>query len=209
MNIVLVEDQKLIARTLADALVSHGVNVAAVAHTALDGVRAVKNNAVDAVVTDLDLGDGPNGTQLAVRLRGTHPRLGIVFLTGLEDPKLLPSNSFPLPRGSVYLVKHALDDVGHVAGAIGLAVAYARGKQKPAAGLKFPLTNHQATMLRLVARGLSNKAIADQLVMSVQSVESAIKRLAKTLGVTQDSDTNTRVVLTQKYFQMSGWPLGR
>ena len=209
MNIVLVEDQKLIARTLVDALVSNGVNVVAVAHTALDGVRAVKNNTVDAVVTDLDLGDGPNGTQLAVRLRGTHPRLGVVFLTGLEDPKLLTNNAFPLPRGSVYLVKHALEGVGHVAGAIELSVAYATGKQKPSADHKFPLTSHQASMLRLVALGLSNQAIADQLVMSVQSVESAIKRLAKTLGVTQDSETNTRVVLAQKYFQMSGTSIGR
>lgn len=206
MNIVLVEDQKLVARTLADALWSYEVNVVAIAHTALDAVRAVKAGGVDALLTDLDLGDGPNGTQLAARLRATQPNLGIVFLTGLEDPKLLPGKAFPLPRGSVYLVKHALNDVEFVAEALELSVKYATGKQTVPGGLKFPLTGHQATVLRLVSLGLSNKAIAAQLTMSVHSVESATKRLAKNLGLRSDSDTNMRVMLAQKYFQMSGRP---
>jgi DNA-binding NarL/FixJ family response regulator len=209
MDIALVEDQKLVARTLADALSSHGVNVVAVAHNAFDAVRAVKAGAVDALLTDLDLGDGPNGTQLAVRLRATHPKLGIVVLTGLEDPKLLAGNAFPLPRGSVYLVKHTLDNVEHIARAIELSVEYATGKQKIPESVKFPLTMHQATILRLVSLGLSNKAIADHLVMSVHSVESAIKRLAKTLGLRSDGDTNMRVMLAQKFFHMSGRPFGR
>ena len=209
VKVALVEDHKLIARTLADALPSYGVSVGAVVHTALDAVRAVKNDSYDAVVTYIDLGHGPNGTQLAPRLRHTHPRLGIVFLPGLEDPRLLPETTFPLPRGSVYLVKQALHDVGYVARAFDLSVDYATGRKKVSPAESFMLTESQITMLQMVARGLSNRAIARELVMSVQSAKSAVKRLAKKLEVTSNDVTNMRVMLAHKYFQISGKPLGR
>ena len=209
VKVVLVEDHKLIARTLADTLPSYGVSVGAVVHTALDAVRAVKNDSYDAVVTDIDLGHGPNGTQLASRLRHAHPRLGIVFLTGLEDPRVLPETTFPLPRGSVYLVKQALDDVRYVARAIELSVDYATGRKKVSSAESFMLTESQITMLRMVARGLTNRAVARELVMSVQSAESIVKRLAKRLEVTSNDETNMRVMLPHKYFQISGQPLGR
>ena len=107
------------------------------------------------------------------------------------------------------MVKQALHDVGYVARAFDLSVDYATGRKKVSPAESFMLTESQITMLQMVARGLSNRAIARELVMSVQSAKSAVKRLAKKLEVTSNDVTNMRVMLAHKYFQISGKPLGR
>jgi DNA-binding NarL/FixJ family response regulator len=60
-------------------------------------------------------------------------------------------------------------------------------------------------MLRLVASGLSNRAIAEQLSLGEDSVAKSINRLAKKLLPDRGEDTNVRVSLTQIYFDMMGF----
>jgi len=59
--------------------------------------------------------------------------------------------------------------------------------------------------LRLIAQGLSNQAISDELSVSPDSVAKSINRLAKKLGVGKTESRNVRVALTQKYFDYIGF----
>lgn len=53
------------------------------AGSAEEALRLVHDGLDAAVlVTDVDLGSGPNGLQLADDLRAIHPGIGIVFITG-------------------------------------------------------------------------------------------------------------------------------
>ena len=56
--------------------------------------------------------------------------------------------------------------------------------QTPASDLHgLPLTDRETEILRLVASGLTNKAIADRLVLSIRTVETHVARIYAKLGV--------------------------
>jgi DNA-binding response OmpR family regulator len=81
--VLLVEDEALILLDIEAALVEEGFQVV----TAIDGSKAVEAfeadpSRFDAVVTDINLGKGPNGWDLARQIRQQKPGLPIVYMTG-------------------------------------------------------------------------------------------------------------------------------
>ena len=80
--LLLVEDDELVRMTVALMLEDDGFGVveASSAHEALRLIRDGLQAAV--LVTDVDLGAGPSGVQLADDLRVLQPGIGIVLITG-------------------------------------------------------------------------------------------------------------------------------
>ena len=80
--LLLVEDDPLVRETVAAMLEDEGFEVveAADAASALTLVR----DGLDAplIVTDVDLGSGPSGAELADMLRRLRPDMRIIFITG-------------------------------------------------------------------------------------------------------------------------------
>ncbi len=79
---LLVEDDALVRMTVALMLEDDGFGVVE-ACDAAEALRLIKEG-LDApvMVTDVDLGAGPNGMQLADELRQLRPEMGIIFITG-------------------------------------------------------------------------------------------------------------------------------
>jgi DNA-binding NarL/FixJ family response regulator len=206
LRVVLADDHRLTASALSGSLVGHGVDVVAVAHTASDALREVKRKTPDVLVTDLDMGPGPNGIDLALRVVRALPTTGVVLLTAYEDPKLLSPRIPKLPPQVVYVVKQRITEVTDLLDAITTAHLYATGKRRPPKNAgQFVLNESQAALLRLIAQGLSNQAIADELKLTVGSVATSINRLAKKFGVTASDARNVRASLTQKYYDYVGF----
>lgn len=206
LSAVVVDDHRLTAFALADSLRQRSIDVRAVAHDVAEALKVIKESTPDVVVTDLDLGPGPSGIDFARKLRSSYPRTGVVVLTAYEDPRLFHADIPPIPREVVYLVKQQIKQLDELAEAVGLAVAYARGAIKTSESqVRFPLTQSQAALLRLVAQGLTNQSIAETLKLTEDSVAKAINRLAKKLGVSSATGTNVRVGLTQRYFDFVGY----
>lgn len=204
--VVVADDHRLTLEGLADSLRSRAIRVAGVAHSVPEAKKLVTSAQPDVLLTDLDMGPDPNGIDLGLTARASQPDLGVVVLTAFEDPKLLSARIPTFPKDFVYLVKQRIDNLDEVVEACELARAYVIGEaQAPQASGRFPLSRSQAEMLRLVGSGLSNRAIADQLSLSEDSVAKSINRLAKRLEVSRDRDTNVRVSLTQIYFDMMGF----
>ncbi len=80
--LLLVEDDTLVRMTVALMLEDDGFGVveAATAEEALQLMRGGLN--APAMVTDVDLGAGCNGMELADQLRALSPDMAIVFITG-------------------------------------------------------------------------------------------------------------------------------
>jgi len=80
--LLLVEDDVLVRLTVALMLEDDGFTVIE-ASTAAEAQRLMQGglNAM-AVVTDVDLGAGPSGVDLADQLRSQRPDLAIIFITG-------------------------------------------------------------------------------------------------------------------------------
>ncbi len=66
------------------------------------------------------------------------------------------------------------------------------------------LTAHQQRILREIATGASNKKIAADLVVSVQSVENATASALRALGIDgTDHEVNVRVMAPLTYLRLS------
>ena len=203
---MVVDDHKLTANSIGDALERHGMLAVARAHSAADAIDACSTHTPDALVIDLDLGPGPTGIDVALEVRKRLRQVGVVILTGYEDPRLLDPRLPALPPACVYMVKHKLDDTTDVVEAVHMARALIAGSgPKTPVKPRVSLTDAQVEILRLVASGLSNQAVAARLSLTVSAVEKAINRLAKKLDVESEADTNIRVGLTHRYLDMVGY----
>jgi CheY-like chemotaxis protein len=80
--LLLVEDDVLVRTTVALMLEDDGFSVVE-ASTAAEA-RQLMQGGLNAMVmvTDVDLGAGPSGTELADQLRSEQPDLAIIFITG-------------------------------------------------------------------------------------------------------------------------------
>ena len=97
VSVLLVEDNALLRSSLGIALGHHGVRVVASCADASEAIGHLSNGTVDALVTDLDLGRGPNGIALAHAARTANPVVGVVLLTAYSDPRLVAGKLLQIP----------------------------------------------------------------------------------------------------------------
>jgi len=203
LRVVVADDHSLTLQGVSDSLLSHGMSVVGRGKTAAEAVELVKKHRPDALVTDLDFGLGPTGLDIAESLRASFPRLGIVVLSAYGDPRLHSESLVSAPAGVVYLIKQQVASTAQLAEAIRVSIdkaAKAEAGELPAINL----TSVQIAVLRLVAKGLSNHAIAQELSVTEDSVSKTINRMLKRLGIAQDSGVNSRAALLHSYFDMIG-----
>ena len=80
--LLLVEDDQLVRETVSAMLEDEGFEVVEACDAAA-ALRLVKDGLdVPLIVTDVDLGVGPSGAELADMLRRLRPDLRIIFITG-------------------------------------------------------------------------------------------------------------------------------
>jgi PAS domain S-box-containing protein len=88
-RILIVEDEALLRGLVARSLESRGHEVAT-ARNAREALEAAQAGPPDLLVTDVIL-PGLDGGQLSVRLRESHPRLRVLFMSGYEPEELAGS----------------------------------------------------------------------------------------------------------------------
>jgi DNA-binding NarL/FixJ family response regulator len=203
LNVVVADDHSLTLQGVSDSLLSHGISVVGRGKTAAEAVALVKKIKPDALVTDLDFGPGPTGLDIAESLRASFPRLGIVILSAYGDPRLHSESLVSAPAGVVYLIKQQVESTAQLAEAITVSIDKAT-KAEVGELPSINLTSGQIAVLRLVAKGLSNHAIAEELSVTEDSISKTINRMLKRLGIAQNSGVNSRAALLQSYFDMIG-----
>jgi DNA-binding NarL/FixJ family response regulator len=199
-RVLIVDDEPMIRLLLQERLQTMGYEVETAAD-ALSAKRAVAKFDPDALVVDLDLGEGPTGPELIAALEAKSPALGFVLLT----------NYVPTPgelkaaRRMAYLNKRDVEDVQMVAEAVNSVLRLTDGSRPEApasATANNPLaalTKGQLAILELIAKGLSNSEIARTRSVGIRSVEQAIYRLYKSLGINRDGTQNPRAVAARIY----------
>mgnify|MGYP000259064355 CR=1 FL=1 len=106
-RILVVEDQPLLLLDLIDQLTERGFDTLS-AGGARTAARMLGSQ-IDALVTDIELGSGPDGLVLARLAAQTRPGLPIVIVSGGVQP-----SSRQLPPGAVFLPKPCrVDDIVH------------------------------------------------------------------------------------------------
>ena len=200
----IVEDDSLLRLTLTELLSTHDdLRVVSSFATGEDIVRHAGRGTVDAALLDVHLGDGPTGFDVAATLRELLPRIGIVFLSSVKDPRLLGYRPASVPRGARYVLKSEATSIDWLAREIIAATSDISGQRELPA---IPFTETQIEILRLVAAGYSNAAIAKERFVTEGSVEIAVSRLAKHLGLRDMPGANRRVHIAKTFFREMGWP---
>jgi two-component system, NarL family, nitrate/nitrite response regulator NarL len=202
IRVLVVDDDDFSRTTIAAAIADSQITVI----DAVDGVAAAMRTDlrhVDVAVLDLDLGEGPNGVDLAHALRRFNPDMGIVLLTSFSDPRLFSASVKELPESSVYVVKQSMKDIRILTTAIRGSVGGFNSESDPSTP-RVPLSDTQIETLRLLAYGLSNSEIARVRVVTEKSVEQAIKRAASALAIDPSPNSNQRVELARAFFALTG-----
>jgi DNA-binding NarL/FixJ family response regulator len=209
LNAVVVEDDDFTRLMISTALQSQGIKVIGQVADAPSALALANELKPEVALLDLHLGSGPTGLDLAVELRRILPKIGIVILTSFEDPRLLNPNLPDPPRGSVYLNKKSVNDTQVLVTALTSSTDSSTWNSPNSSKIGLPgaigdLTDVQLETLRLMAQGLSNAEIAKRRFVTEKSVETAIARLAKIMGVESDPSRNQRVHMAKVYFRALG-----
>lgn len=204
-RVLLVEDQAAI-RTLATAVLrSAGFEVFATA-TAAEAIADFKGIDPDVLVADIDLGDRPNGVELATILRAQAPYLSIVFLTNYPAALAFERTISP-PKGYAFLQKDMLESVDRLLEVIESSLQDATAPRRDTADTSDAisrLTTSQLEVLKMTAAGLTNHQIAEARGISVRAVERQLTRIFAALGL-DDAVSNNRVVAANMYTRRFGY----
>ena len=118
-RVLIVDNHAFTLSTLNAALIGQGLSTLA-CDSAREALAQAPAFLPEVAVLDFDLGTGPTGIDLALRLRELFSQLGIVLLTSYRDPRLHSSGLPTLPIGVIYLCKSDLNDVNALLQAIEL-----------------------------------------------------------------------------------------
>jgi DNA-binding NarL/FixJ family response regulator len=205
---VAVAEDNLLVREGLERLLDLQADVAVVASCAdLDALMdAVDEHAPDVVVTDIRMppAHSDEGIQAAIRLRDERPEIGVVVLSQFSDPgyalALLEGGS----ERRAYLLKDRIDDVEQLVGAVRTvaaggsvvdpkvveALVTARGDGDSPLD---ELTPRELDVLREMAQGRNNAAIAETLVLSERSVEKYVHGIFAKFGLAWEDSIHRRV----------------
>jgi len=205
LRLLIVEDESIMSQALANSLKNLGITQIETANSASQAMQLFRTFSPEVCLIDIELREGPTGIDVSHAMRRLNPKVGVVFLTSLVDPRLVDSKIPELPEGSIYLKKNAVKDLQEVLDSLMLArtadlrLIKARNDQK-----FLDLTKGQFEIMRLIAQGNSNIEISKIRVTTVKSTENAISRLAKKLGIPSSTSASQRVLITRKYSELTG-----
>jgi DNA-binding NarL/FixJ family response regulator len=183
-----------------------------------DGVLAeARRLQPDVVLMDIKMPPtySMEGIEAAHAIKAERPETGIVMLTQHDDESYV----WALLEGGIagygYLHKVRVGDVDQLVRAIGEVAAggsvldprivetlVQRRSQKPGSPLG-RLTPAELDVLRLMAEGRSNQAIASVLYVSLGTVEKRIAAIFSKLGLQAEADLNRRVGAVLIYLRAS------
>lgn len=203
-KVLVVENDDFTRFTLVAALRLKKLNVVCDSATAAAAIECSIKHQPNVALLDLDLGPGPTGLDIARLLRRNNSNTGIVFLTSLEDPRLLRGKKTELPERSVYLIKHDINSPDLIIEAIEKSLKPVKDASHQLSNKASALSDNYIDLMRLISEGYSNAEIAKKIFITEKSVEVAISRLAKKLNLSNEMGTNQRIKITKFYFQLKG-----
>lgn len=188
-RILLVEDDQGLADVVRRVLIDHGFEVA-VARDAADGYELAQNFDPDQALLDVMLGEGPTGVDLAHSISITMPWIPLILLTNVLD---LQAAGLPEPPPDTGLVHKA--QAADLSVLIDAMEASFGGHEL--SGITSPspfrhMTTTQVTVLRMMAQGWTNEAIARQRGCTRSAVENRVNDVYRLLLIGDHPEVNRR-----------------
>ena len=219
LRVVLAEDHYLVREGTRRLLeTSPDVDVVAACGDLDSLLAAVDAELPDVVVTDIRM--PPTGTDEGIRaaeeLRATQPKIGVVVLSQYAEPRYALALLERGTAGRAYLLKERVADLEQLVAAIravadggsvvdpkvveALVAENARAEKSPL----HDLTPREHDVLREMASGKNNAAIAAALFLTERSVEKVIHSIFLKLGLGWETSIHKRVKAVILYLAEGG-----
>jgi DNA-binding NarL/FixJ family response regulator len=202
IRVLLVEDEDFTRTMVSEMLSASGINVLPVASVA-EALKSMEEFDPHVVLTDLDLGHGPDGADLLTKVAEDRPWTGMVIMTAHASPELAINDVSRIPEQAGYIVKSELNSIHSLVSIIQESIIMPgnfNGSDNVGEE-KVTITSSQAEILRMIADGLSNAAIAEARGITLRAAEALIQRTFAALGVNGDSSINARVAAVRMWQQ--------
>jgi DNA-binding NarL/FixJ family response regulator len=211
--VIVGEDQPFVREGIVHVLQDGGFEVVSTATDAHSLVQMALAYRPDVVVTDIQMPPdrADDGLRAALQIRAARPEVGVLILSQfLED-----SYAFDLvaegARGVGYMLKEKVGDLGlftdavrRVAGGGSVldpdVVARLVGRKRERTSVD-ALSPRERQVMELIAQGLSNAGIANELVVGVAAVERHVTSIFNKLGLPKSPNQHRRILAVLKYLK--------
>jgi NarL family two-component system response regulator LiaR len=191
ITVMLVDDHRVVRQGLRDFLeLQEDIEVVGEASSGEEGAAMAKELLPDVVLMDLVM-PGMDGVETTRRIKAVSPSSRVIVLTSFaDDDKVFPA----IKAGAIsYLLKDiSPEELAHAIRAAqrNEAVLHPEVAAKLMQEFSTPhaaeapveqLTDREMDVLRLIARGMSNKEIADALIISEKTVKTHVSNILSKL----------------------------
>ena len=199
VRILLCDDHELVRRGLSSLLGGiPGYEVVGEAQDAETAVSAAERLRPDVVLMDVRL-PGRSGIEACRDIRSANPEVRVVMLTSFADDDALFSSI--MAGASGYLLKRLRGDelvssLRQVAAGrslldpevAGRVLGRLRDGAAPSRGATAQLTGQERRILDLVAEGLTNRQIAEQVFLAEKTVKNYVSNILGKLGLSRRAE---------------------
>ncbi len=208
IRVVVADDSYVIREGLIATLArERGIDLVGVCSDGNELVAAIDAERPTVAVADIRMppsGDG-EGIRIAMRLRETHPEIGVVVLSQYVEPAYAISLMGSGTSRRAYLLKDRLRDKAELLRAIrsvaeggsvidpAVVDALIQARTREEASPLAQLTTREGEILAEIAEGKSNAAIADSLVLTKRAVEKHVNSIFAKLDLPAPQDVSRRV----------------
>jgi DNA-binding NarL/FixJ family response regulator len=206
VRIVIADDAVLLREGAARLLEDAGFEVVAQAGDAEDLMRKVRAHKPDVAVIDIRMppGNVDDGLQAALAIRSELPDVGLLLLSQYVEDRYLSQLLGEGAEGVGYLLKDRVADVDRLSDAVRRVaeggsvldpevVAQMLGRRERDEPLD-ELTPREREVLGLMAEGRTNRAIAEELMVSERAVERHVTAIFGKLGLPATAEDHRRVL---------------
>jgi DNA-binding NarL/FixJ family response regulator len=216
VRLIIAEDEVLLRAGLTWLLTDEGYDVVATASTAPDLVTSTLALRPDLVITDIRMPPTHtrDGIEAALRLRAALPTLAVLVLSQYVDSTGATELFASGAQGVGYLLKQRIMDVDPflhgvrevLAGGtvVDASVVDSMIKRRRPDDPVDRLSPRRRETLALMAQGMSNARIAEELVVTEHAVARNISAIFDTLGLPPSSSEHRRVLAVIRYLDRPG-----
>ena len=213
MRIAIAEDAAILRDGLTQLLTTRGHEVIAAVPTAVDLMKAVDADRPDLVVVDIRMPPThtTEGLRAAIELRERHPGLGVLVFSQYVETRYAAELLTDGAEGVGYLLKERVADISEFLDALDRIAAGGTvldpevvtqliGATRRSDTVD-SLTARERQVLRLMAEGRANAAIASGLHLSAGSVEKYVTSIFNKLDLAPSSDDHRRVLAVLRWLE--------
>jgi DNA-binding NarL/FixJ family response regulator len=213
VRVVIADDSVLVREGIAAILTRAGIDVLAQVDGPDDLLREVDAHVPDVAIVDVRMPptQTDEGVRAATEIRSRHPQIGIVILSQHVEVGIATRLLAETPEGLGYLLKDRVSNVDSFVGALE-RVADGGSALDPEVvtgllagarddGPLMSLTDREREVLEQVAEGLSNQAIAEELDITLRSVEKYVSSVFTKLGLPATGHEHRRVLAVLRFLR--------